>query len=262
MYKKILKRFTGVLLSLIFLGAMVGTASAQVYDLCTGQVTLAMPDGTFVDAWGFGLDDSSPTCATASVPGPMLEVDSGVPGLTVNLRNTLPDPISLNILGQILSPNDGPVWAELDGTVVANPRAANNFTARVRSFAHEAGSLGGTATYSWPSFKPGTYMLTSGTNPAKQVQMGLYAAVKKDAAPGVAYADNPDIPGDQSVPYDKEFILIYSEVDPVMQAAISAGTYGYTAVDPLPAGWVTSSLHRDPKYFLINGKAFNSSLPD
>jgi FtsP/CotA-like multicopper oxidase with cupredoxin domain len=256
MSNKVIKGFTGVIFSLIFLTVMVSTASAQVYELCTGRVTLAMPDGTPVDAWGFGIDDASADCTTASVPGPILEVAAGGPAaLTVILRNTLPDPVSLNILGQILSPNNGPVWSELDGTGVTNQRAMGNYTARMRSFAHEADPSGGMATFTWPNFKPGTYMLTSGTNPAKQVQMGLYTVVKMDAAPGVAYADNPDIPGDQSVRYDKELILVYSEMDPVMQTAIDAGTYGYHA-DPVPAGWITSSLHRDPKYFLINGKAY------
>ena len=53
MYKIGFKQLLGIFLSLIFLGVMVGgTASAQVYSLCTGQVSLAMPDGTLVDAWG------------------------------------------------------------------------------------------------------------------------------------------------------------------------------------------------------------------
>jgi hypothetical protein len=63
---------------------------------------------------------------------------------------------------------------------------------------------------------------------------------KIDVAAGEAY------PG---VLYDKEVVLIYSEVDPLINAAIDAGTYG-------PGGTITSSLHRDPKYFLINGMVF------
>ena len=49
----------------------------------------------------------------------------------------------------------------------------------------------GVGSYTWTNFKAGTYLLQSGTNPAKQVQMGLYAAVKKDHAPGEAYPANP-----------------------------------------------------------------------
>ncbi len=48
--------------------------------------------------------------------------------------------------------------------------------------------------------------------------------------------------------------MVYSEVDPVIHAAIAAGTYGYNPAPP--AGWITNSLHREPKYFLINGKVF------
>ena len=238
---------------------MVGTASAVTYDLCTGATTLTMPGGEIVPVWGFGIDDASAACDGAAVPGPVLSVPAGDPALTINLRNTLPDPVSLNILGQQLIPNSGPVWAELNGTVVANPRTSGNFSARVRSFAHEAAAGGGAAVYSWPNFKPGTYMLTSGTDPAKQVQMGLYAAVRKDEAAGVAYGDNPATPTvNESVPYARELVLVYSEIDPAMHAAIAEGRYGANAAGPLPH--VTSSLERDPKYFLVNGMAFDPAV--
>ena len=48
--------------------------------------------------------------------------------------------------------------------------------------------------------------------------------------------------------------MVYSEVDPAINAAIDAGTYG-------PGGTITSSLHRDPKYFLINGMLYDPATP-
>jgi len=244
-----------LLLGLVLLLSVVlgGTAGAATYDLCAGEAAMAMPDGQAVTVWGLALDTGG-ACAP-TLPGPVLRVDWNDPDLTVNLRNTLTEPMSLHILGQQLTNNAGPVW---DGGVAG---ARPNLTARVRSFTHEA-AAGGTAMYTWAGLKPGTYLLMSGTNPAKQVQMGLSAPVVKDAALGVAYADNPDVAGDQSVPYDQELILVFQEIDPEIHAAVAAGTYG-------PGGTITSSVYREPRYFLINGMGFpdagldpvNAALP-
>ena len=229
-----LTRFKGVLIGLLLLAFMAGTASAAEYWLWVDETTLTMPDGVPVTVWGFGLDgdnDFATPDYTITVPGPVLTVPHTDATLTIHLKNMLPsDPVSLHILGQRLT-NSGP------------PTYSNG---RVLSFTHEAAPGGGTADYIWGSavapenhFKPGTFMLQSGTNPAKQVQMGLYAPVLKDASPGAAY------PG---VPYDKEVFVVFHELDPMIHAAIAAGTYG-------PGGTITSSVHREAKYFLINGKS-------
>ena len=248
MMRNILKIAKGVFLTLALLLTMAaGTASAVTYDLCAGQGSLTMPDGQVVPVWGFGLDTGG--ICTPTIPGPVLRVDPADPELTVNLRNTLSEPVSLQILGQQLALNTGPVW---DNGAVG---ARTDLTARVRSFSHEAAAGGGTATYTWGTvinpFKPGTWQIMSGTDPAKQVQMGLSAPVIKDAALGIAYADDPNIEGDQSVPYNQELILVFQEIDAVIHAAVSGivGTYG-------PGGTVTSSVNRDPAYFLINGMAY------
>ncbi len=241
-YKQ-LTQLTGVILALFFLALVAGPASGATYNLCTGVVTKTMPGtGEVVTLWGFGIEDSTATCESASVPGPNLEADGT--GLTINLRNTLPDPVSLHILGQMLTPDattPGPTFTT-DGSGLR----------RVMSFSHEApamtAGIPGTATYQWGAaanpFRPGTYMLQSGTNPAKQVQMGLYAAVKKDEGPKLAY------PG---VPYDKEQIVVFHEIDPDIHAAIAAGTYG-----DVPGVTITSSAFRHPRYFLINGEVFEA----
>jgi len=236
------KRYSHVLLVLVLLAAVLmgGTASAATYNLCTGQTVMTMADGQPVTVWGLGLDPSGTGACNPTIPGPVLRVAWDDPALIVNLRNTLTEPVSLHILGQQLSNNAGPVW---DGGVTG---ARPDLTSRVRSFTHEAAGGGGTAQYQWNSLRPGTFALMSGTNPAKQVQMGISAAVIKDAALGVAYADNPNIPGDQSVPYNQELILVFQEIDPAIHAAVAAGTYG-------PGGTITSSIYREPRYFLING---------
>jgi hypothetical protein len=242
MCEKGLRRFIGIFLSLVLLAVMVGTASGQIFTMTADETTLTMPDGTVVPVWGFTLDGGA-----VRVPGDCLVVPQGDSTLTINLTNNLDEPVSLNILGQVLTNNTGPVWTDgLTDAVVGDPRGSGNYTARVRSFSHET-APGNVGIYTWASFRPGTYLLTSGTNPAKQVQMGLYAPVKQDAAGGsVAY------PGLD--PYTKELVLVFHEVDPVLHDAVSAGTYGYSPSPP--PGQIPSSLDRNPKYYLINGMGY------
>ena len=66
-------------------------------------------------------------------------------------------------------------------------------------------------SYTWTGVSPGTYLYHSGTNPTIQVQMGLYGAVTSDSAAGMAY------PG---VPYASEVLLVYSEIDSAVHAAV------------------------------------------
>ena len=259
MYKVGPKKLPGIFLSLILLCVMVGNASAvtDIY-LRADTVMLAVPDGlggtTNVPMWGFAQETAfGNELGTVTVPGPMIEVPPGETLLRIHVDNNLTnEPISLQINGLMLTNNTGPVWSELGDATVYNPpdrnRPAGNFTARVRSFSHETPPGNTTdVVYEFDvTNRTGTFLYMSGTNPAKQVQMGLYGAVKKDAAAGEAY------PG---VLYDKEIVILYSEVDPVMAAAINAGTYG-------PGGTITSSLHRDPKFFLINGKAYDPTSAD
>lgn len=98
---------------------------------------------------------------------------------------------------------------------------------------------GGTATYSFTAAKPGTYLYESGVNPQKQVQMGLYGAlVIRPATSGQAYNDE-----DGRSLFDEEAVLVLSEIDPDFHAAVEAEE-SYDL------------LNYNPRYFLINGKAF------
>jgi VCBS repeat-containing protein len=187
--------------------------------------------------WGYAPMAGATSCASpstgdVSVPGPALNVTNGQ--LTVHLCNALGVPTSLVIHGQSASMT--PTWD--DGTTGARTSA----TQRVRSFTHEA-LAGGSATYTWPSIKPGTYLYQSGTHTQVQVQMGLYGGLTADAGAGLAYA---------GVPYDQDLLLVYSEIDPALHAAVANGTYGTTGP--------TSTLNYKPKYFLINGRPYEAGV--
>jgi len=211
----------------------MGQAHAITYDLCAGTTSITMPDGvTNVDMWGYGLDTGG-TC-TPSIPGPPLAVPPGDPTLTINLRNELSEPVSVVVPG--LSSTEAPAPVTFtDG----------QGRTRARSFVKETPTDGTTiVSYSFNA-RPGTFLYHSGSHPAVQVQMGLYGAVTGDAAAGEAY------PG---ISYDTEVVMLYSEVDPALHAAVTGGAYG-TAAYP-------STVNYAPKYFLVNGAPYSAGAAD
>ncbi|MDH4289781.1 MAG: multicopper oxidase domain-containing protein, partial [Aquincola sp.] len=203
------------------------------------DVTTLQPPGaaTGIPMWGYAscTDSSFIICSAVSVPGPALTVPAGETSLTVHLKNNLTKPTSLVING-LIKPM-APVF-----TTDAQGRR------RVQSFDAEA-VPNSTADYTWPDVKPGTYLYQSGTQPQVQVQMGLYGMVSRnereaDAVAGTrarAYADD-------AYQYDNQAVLLYSEIDPALHAAIADGSYGTTGP--------TSTINYAPKYFLINGQAY------
>ena len=243
------KCLIGLQILLLVLAVSAMTADrchGATFDLRAGQSTLTMPDGIVVTVWGFG-----PVTGPITVPGPVLEVPPGDTELIVNLANELPVPVSVVIPGLSLPANNaGPVWTDWpqETQVWTGSRPAGNYTARVRSFVHEApagvGGAPGTATYVWNNMKPGTYLYQTGTTPSSQLQMGLYGALKQDAAAGP-----PRQAYGATTVFDKEQILVFSAIDPVMNEAIGGGNFG-------PGKLVTSTRNYLPKYFLINGKAW------
>lgn len=188
-----------------------------------------MPGGTVIPMWGYSQCDATFTnCCAPTVPGPVITVPVGET-LTVHLQNTLPEATSVMIPGQAL-PTGG-------------IRPVRNPDGRVRSFVHETDPAG-TGDYVWSTIQPGTYLYESGTHPAKQVQMGLYGALKKDTAAGEAY------PG---INYANEAVLLFSEVDPALHAAVVDGTYGTPAYP--------STMNYMARFFLINGEPFSLTRP-
>ena len=208
-------------------------AFAAEYWLEAAPTTVADPNGgPSIPMWGYALCTASwASCSVATVPGPALTVPVGETELTVHLANSLSVPTSLVING-LIKPMT-PVWT--DGTTGSR---GGDLTKRVRSFDTEA-APGLSALYTWPA-KPGTYLYHSGTQPQVQVQMGLYGALTADASATEAYTGTA---------YNNQATLLYSEIDPALHTAVQDGTYG-TTTGP------TSTFDYQPKYFLINGKAY------
>ena len=150
MFSKKMIGFQGLFLFLCLLTIVAGEAVAAEYWLRVGAADMTMANGKTVPVWGFGLDKDknfTTTEGAVSVPGPTLRVGADDNVLIIHLMNTLNEPVSLNILGQRMTNNSGPVWTNFpeDTETWTGSRPAGNYTARVRSFTHETqpGQVGG-----------------------------------------------------------------------------------------------------------------------
>jgi hypothetical protein len=184
-------------------------------DATAGQIET--PDGNSLFMWGYADHGNR-----LQYPGPVLCVTEGAT-VSVHLRNTLPDATSISFAG-------------LTG-VTATGGSRDGLLAR------EAAS-GGDVTYTFTASSPGTYLYQSGSDPAKQVEMGLFGAlvVRPQGHPDWAY-------GRASTRFDpsREYLQLLDELDPDLHRTVeTGGTYDITA------------LH--PRYYTINGRAFPDTL--
>ncbi|TKJ30266.1 MAG: copper oxidase [Chloroflexi bacterium B3_Chlor] len=175
--------------------------------------------------WGY-----APGNGPFQYPGPVLCVNQE-DTVTVVLHNTLSEDVSIVFPGQADVLADGapsqPVYD--DGNLLSLTKAA---------------APGGSVTYSFVASEPGTYLYHSGTDPDKQVQMGLAGAlvVRPGLGPDYAYDS-----ADTRFNSDAEFLLVLSEIDPVMHQAVEQG-------QPFDM----TQYH--PRYWLINGRGFPDTL--
>lgn len=184
-------------------GAIVVT---DAVDLCAKEGTLTLPGATTVPIWGFGVKAPGVDCADVEVtlPGPVLEVTAGST-ISVTLHNGLSENVSLAFPAQAVPPDP-------DGAAPSTSK-----------------------TYTFQAAAPGTFLYETGTNPTRQIAMGLFGAmvVRPTDAPAQAY-DDP------ATAFDREQVLVLSEVDPAFNAN--------------PAGFDMTAFA--PRYWLINGRAY------
>ncbi len=185
-------------------------------DLCAKAGTLTLPDSTVVDTWGFAIKPASVACTDVSVqaqvPGPLLEFTAG-DSISITLHNALAEQASIVFPGQDLMPD------------------------------HVGAAPGGSVAYSFTVDEPGTYLYESGTfsdtTAAVQVAMGLYGPlVVRPTTAGQAY-------GTPASAYDREAVLVLSEIDPDLHA--NPTTFNL--------------LDYSPQYWLISGKAYPETDP-
>ena len=208
-------------------GAVSGTT--HTFNLVANTGYADTPDGNSIFMWSYANHDA-PDNDHFQSPGPVLCVTEGET-VVVNLTNTLPEPASIVFPGQ-------------EG-VTATGGSTGLLTT-------EAGANGGTVSYSFTAGHPGTYLYQSGSDQAKQVEMGLYGAfvVRPNATTCPPVAGTGCAYG-ASTRYDpgREYLLLLGEIDPILHHAVeTGGTYDINA--------------RRARYFTINGREFPDTLQD
>ncbi len=206
-----------------------GTANQPIFNLTTKTGYISLPDGNTAFMWGYssGFD-------AFQHPGPVLCVNEG-DQVTVILHNTLPDPASVIFPGQDDVRADGsPAQPQVNGS------------GTVTSLTKTAAANDGTVTYSFVAGKPGTYLYESGTNPEKQVRMGLFGALIVRPSLGANYAYDRN---DSRFTPTEEFMVLLSEIDPYQHQAVEQGK-----------NFNLNNYH--PRYWLINGRGFPDSIAD
>lgn len=210
-------------------GTVSGTT--HTFNLRAGTGYIQTPDGNSIFMWSYAdANDPDPALSQFQSPGPTLCVAQGET-VVINLTNTLPEPTSIVFPGQ-------------DSGVIATGGAAGFMTT-------EAAASGGTVTYTFNASEPGTYLYESGSDIAKQVEMGLYGALVVRPSMGANFAYN-----DASTQFDpaREYLILLGEIDPDLHHAVEiAGTSGAPAYD-------FTALHN--RYFAVNGREFPDTLQD
>jgi FtsP/CotA-like multicopper oxidase with cupredoxin domain len=214
---------------------MVCTESLSgTFTLTTKTGTIILPDGNVLYMWGFS-EGNRPF----QHPSPVLCVNEG-DEVTVVLNNTLPEPVSIVFPGQkdVLA-NGKPVTPQYVGE-------------KLVSLVDTAPS-GGSITYSFTAGEPGTYLYESGTDSAKQINMGLFGAFVVrpssnvyDAQGNLVEAYSYNHPDSQYKP-GHEFLILLSEIDPDLHVAVEQG---------LP---YNLNNYR-PRYWMINGRSFPDTI--
>jgi Multicopper oxidase len=204
--------------------------NTHTFNLTANTGYADTPDGNSIFMWGYANHDA-PDNGHFQTPGPVLCVTEGET-VVVNLTNTLPEPASIVFPGQ------------------AGVSAAGGSPGLLTT---EAAATGGTVSYSFTASHPGTYLYQSGSDQAKQVEMGLYGAliVRPNTATCPAVAGTSCAYG-ASTRYDsgREYLLLLGEIDPVLHHAveIGSGTYDLNA--------------RRARYFTVNGRSFPDTIQD
>jgi FtsP/CotA-like multicopper oxidase with cupredoxin domain len=199
------------------------SGNTRTFNLVANSGSIETPDGNSVFMWSYANADA-PDNGVFQSPGPYLCANEGE-DVAVNLSNTLGEPVSIVFPGQ-------------DAAVSATGGSPGLLTT-------EASANGGTVSYAFNAGHPGTYIYESGSDPAKQVEMGLYGAlvIRPAGAADQAYGSNTQFDP------NREYVLLLADIDPALHHAVETGqTYDLNA--------------RRDRYYTINGRSFPDTIQD
>jgi hypothetical protein len=208
------------------------TSPNPTFTLDTREGYIQLPDSNTMYMWGYSAGGSA-----FQHPGPVLCVNQG-DTVTVILNNNLAEAVSIMFPGQegVLA-NGAPAQPQFDGTGV------------LTSLTNVAAAGGGSVTYSFVASNPGSFIYESGTDPQKQVRMGLFGALVVRPSSDTLAAKFVYNRADSQYTPSEEFMVLLSEIDPYQHAAAEQGM-----------GFNLNNYH--PRYWLINGRGFPDSISD
>ena len=188
-----------------------GARHGPTFNLTTETGYINLPDGNTAFMWGYssGFD-------AVPAPRPGAVRQRGRHGHGHPAQHAARD-VSIVFPGQddVLA-NGAP----------AQPQFSNRRPGTLTSLTNTAAANGGTVTYSFVADHPGTFLYESGTNPEKQVRMGLFGAliVRPDRPTRVRpdYAVRP-VADSRFDRRDEEFMVLLSEIDPYLHQAVEQG---------------------------------------
>lgn len=186
------------------------------FQLETEAGYVQTPDGNTVFMWGYALG-----ALPFQMPGPVLCVKEGQT-ITIELTNHLSEPSSIVFPGQ--------------AEVTATGGSPGQWT--------QEAAPGGSVTYSFVAGTPGTYLYESGTQPHKQVHMGLYGVLVVRPLLGDEFAYD-----DPATEFSDEFLLVLHEIDPELHQAVELG-------EPF------NPTVRHDRYWTINGRSMPDAVQD
>lgn len=285
---------------------LLASGGSYAVNLTAGPSTATLPDGTSVPMWGYSCnrdpaDTSGATCAnlnktaTTAMWSPIVITIPTGQNLTINLTNNLsfgPNtiPTSMVIVGQLggglgdltqrtttMSPDHSNAQANVTWPIAGtagSPGTPPAQSSRVQSFSTEV-AAGTTATLTWKTPRPGTYLIESGTHPSIQGSMGLYGILVVTNAPTATTSGTAYGKGATAVNYNAEVPILLSEIDPVQNNAVNAAvnTAGFTETavwsgqsggcgNPSSSTFNTCYppvVNYTPMYYLFNGVAFDKT---
>jgi len=187
-------------------------------------------DGNTMFMWSYSV-----TNGAFQYPGPVLCVNQG-DTVTVILHNSLPERVSIMFPGQEnVQANGASAQPEFLGA------------GGILSSLTNSAVTGGTVTYSFVANNPGTFIYESGTDPKKQVEMGLASALVVRPTLGATFVYNR---ADTQFTQGEEFIAILTEIDPYLHQSVEVGKTNFNM----------NNYH--PRYWLLNGRGFPDTVAD
>ena len=217
----------------------------RIFQVAAGNLSLP---GRSVPFWGF----SDVLSNKPQNPGPLIEATTGdliSIWLVRNFLQPLGEPLS------IIFPGQENVWARkiFSESLIyepVKPQYSSGVMVSLTNYLDENNSFDISIDYIFAANRPGIFLYESGTNPEKQIQMGLYGVIVVRPV-GNSIFGHPNYKtaygAGTGSSYDVEKILVLSEIDSGMHDNVEPGVY-------------YDMLKFKPDYWVINGRSFPDSI--